>query len=104
MDKRSFDQNKTTWGIFFWVAVFTSPLAMLKYLPWDKKTLKRATGSKTRTGYQGMPKLWMLAVATLSSCIDGGITIWLKMRYTYWISLNPKVEEWYTQYSRSPRR
>ena len=99
LDKRSLDQNKKTWGFFFLIVMFTSPLAMLQYLPWDKTTFKRATGSRTRTGYQGMPKAWMLLVTAVSSFFDGGIAIGLKVRYTYWIRPNPLNEDWYAQYS-----
>ena len=45
------------------------------------------------TGPNGHPRTTALPARCRRS------TIWLKMRYTYWIRLNPPKEEWYAQYS-----
>lgn len=95
--KRPFDQNRKVWGVFLLVGVvMTNPMATLKYLPWNPKHLKRWAGSKKRTGWMGLPRSWMLAIAVLSSSCDGVIKILLKSLYTF--EINP-VADWFVKYS-----
>ena len=96
-DKRSLDQNRKAWGALLLIVVLTNPMAMLKYLPWDPRHLKRWAGSNKRTGWMGMPKLWMLVISLLSSSLDGGMKIYLKAVYTF--QIKPVAEEWFVKYS-----